>query len=474
MIINKNLNMSTISLVSILIILLIYWTNAQVSIVGSKLTASSGAIVQETGSITIEFNPSGITYATGDIISIVFATGTTISTSSPTWTELIGSFTISSWSYQSSTLTLSITISNPSSSIALILMSVNNFVYPMTSLSSWPSSGGATFTVTSSGGTSKGIATSVKLSGVGTGSITTVTIAYDTSKPNVGDSSATITITLVVPHLVPSGGSITVYFPTQPVSGNAVVSSPTWADAGGTLSSSLSWSYASSTQLLTLSNILTSSKSGTFKFTVSGITNPISLQPVTGMTIATIGTDSGQIDTGTGSWSVPNAATVTGMTFSQTSSTVVSTISPMRIIFTLPFPIQASPIIEFTFPTEITIDSQLASYVGFGLFTSGTSFLTKSSSVVKIQGASSSTASSTSNIVIFSSIRNPNMIKTTGTLSMNLYTSSNYLIATVTSGVTLSSSSLTAGTITISSITPDNYVVQTSGILYKFVFNPRK
>ena len=88
-----------------------------------------------------------------------------------TWTELIGSFAISSWTYQSSTSTLSITISSPVASPVLILMSVNSFVYPMTSLSSWPASGGATITVTSSGGTSKGIATNVKLSGVSSGSI---------------------------------------------------------------------------------------------------------------------------------------------------------------------------------------------------------------------------------------------------------------------------------------------------------------
>lgn len=106
-------------------------------------------------------------------------------------------------------------------------MSVNNFVYPSTSLSSWPSSGGATITVTSSGGTSKGIGTNVKLSGVSAGSFTSTTIDHDTTKPNVGETSATITFTLVVPHTVPIGGSITVYFPTQPVSGNAVVSSPT-------------------------------------------------------------------------------------------------------------------------------------------------------------------------------------------------------------------------------------------------------
>jgi hypothetical protein len=219
---------------------------------------------------------------------------------------------------------------------------------------------------------------------------------------------------------------------------------------------------------------LTTAKSGTFKFTVSGIRNPISLQPVTGINIATVGTDSGQIDTGTGTFTVPNAATVTGMTLSPTSSTVVSTTTPMRVLFSLSFPVQASPIIEFTFPSDITIDSQLTSYIGFGLFTSGTSFTTKTSSVVKISGASTSTAASTSNIVIFSSIKNPNKIKTTGSLSMNLYTSSNYLIASVSSGVTISASSMTAGTITISGVTPDNFVVQTSNILYKFTFNPRK
>ena len=224
-----------------------------------------------------------------------------------------------------------------------------------------------------------------------------------------------------------------------------------------------------------MTNILTTAKSGTLSFTVSGITNPISLQTVTGINVSTRGADLGNIDTGTSSWSVPNAATVTGMTFTQTSSTVVSTVTPMRIIFSLPFPIQANAIIQFTFPSDsITIDSLLTSYTGFGAFASGTSFLTKSSSTVKINCSSSSVSASTTNIVIFTSIRNPVMVKATGSLSMSLFTSSNHLIATVSSGVTIPASSLSSGTVAISSVTPDNYIVQTSNIMYRFVFNPRK
>ena len=75
--------MNTVHLLLLLITIIKYWINAEVSIIGAKLTANSGAIVQETGGISIEFSPSGITYQTGDIISIVFASGTSISTSSP-------------------------------------------------------------------------------------------------------------------------------------------------------------------------------------------------------------------------------------------------------------------------------------------------------------------------------------------------------------------------------------------------------
>ena len=178
------------------------------------------------------------------------------------------------------------------------------------------------------------------------------------------------------------------------------------------MSSSLSWSYDTSTQLVTMTSILDSNSSGTFNFTVSGITNPISTASVTGIEIKTFGDDDGEIDTGSGSWNIPNPATITGMSFSASGSTVVSELTEMRVLFTLPFPIEADPVIKFTFPDDLEITSDLTGYSGIGLFQSGSTFSTKTSSVVEVPGSTTATSANETNFIRFSSIRNPNKIKT--------------------------------------------------------------
>lgn len=366
------------------------------------------------------------------------------------------------------------TLSSPNANPVFIVINIASFVYPTSSLTSWPSTGGTNITLTSSSGTSKGFANNVKISGVSAGSITSITINHDTSKPSVGETGATIFFSVSVPHIVSTTSTMTVYFPTQPVSGSHVVTNPTCTQSGGTMSTSLSCSYSTSTQLVTLSNLLTTSSSGVLNFTMSGITNPISTASVTGIIVKTIASDAGEIDTGTGSWSVPTAATITGATWTLSGSSVVSLLSRSRILFSLSFPVQANPIIQFTFPTDVTISSNLSSYTGTGLFNTGTSFITKTTSVVTVSGSTSSTTATTTNIMTFSQITNPKKIKTTGTLSINLYDSSNNLIASVSSGLTLASTSLTSGSAGIVSFTPSSSIVQTSSVSYTLVFNPGK
>lgn len=112
--------------------------------------------------------------------------------------------------------------------------------------------------------------------------------------------------------------------------------------------------------------------------------------------------------------------------------------------------------------------------LGIGLFTTGTSFQTKTASVVKIPGTTSTTSASSTNIVTFNTIRNPNKIKTTDSLTIKVFTSSNALIAQVSSGVTLAASALTSGSSNVSTVTPTSNVVQTTNVGYHFVFNPGK
>jgi hypothetical protein len=240
------------------------------------------------------------------------------------------------------------------------------------------------------------------------------------------------------------------------------------------MSASLTCSYSSTTQLLTLSNMLNTAKSGALNFTVSGNRNPISTKTVSGIVIRTVGSDTGDIDVGSSSWSVPTPAAISSVSWTLTGSSVVSILTNMRFFFTLSFPVEANSIIEFTFPSDITITNDLSSYSGIGIFTSSGTFITKSSSVVKVSGSTGSTTASTSNIITFSSIRNPNKLKTTGTMTVTVYTSASESIATLSTGITLNASSMTSGSAGIVSITPDNSQVQSTLVSYTVIFNPGK
>jgi len=223
-----------------ILLLCVLSVNSQISIAGAKISTASGAIVQETGSATLEFNNSGLSFAAGDIIKLVLVTGSSMASSTPTCSVNFSLFTISSCAYSSATNTLTITIGTATTSTLPVLITTNNFVYPTSALTSWPSSGGASLTVTSSGGTSKGIASNIKITGTSAGATTSITINHDSSKPNVGETDVTLFFSITVPHIVPVDGYLTVFFPTQPVSGDHVVSSPACTQSGGTLSSSLS------------------------------------------------------------------------------------------------------------------------------------------------------------------------------------------------------------------------------------------
>jgi hypothetical protein len=436
------------------------------------MSGTAGAIVQETGTMVLEFSPSGITYADGDIITLVLATGTSIGTASPTCTEQLNEFTVSSCVYTSATNTLVITISDANASPVFIFINIDDFIYPTSSLTNWPATGGASLTLQSSGGTAKGVAFDVKISGISAGAITSVVIDHDTAKPNVGETGATIFFSVTVPHVVQTTATLTVYFPTQPVSSIHVVTSPTCTQSGGTMSTSLSCAYSTTTQLVTLSSLVDSAASGTFNFTMSGIRNPISTATVTGILVRTVASDSGNIDTGSGSWSVPNGATITGATWTISGSSVISILSRSRVLLSLPFPVEANAIIEFTFPTDVTITANLSSYTGVGMFITGTAFTTKTASVVTVSGVNSDTVATTTNIITFSQIRNPNKVKTTNTLAIKLYTSANNLIASMSTGLTLDATLLTSGSANIVSITPSSSIVQTSSVTYALIFNP--
>lgn len=218
---------------------------------------------------------------------------------------------------------------------------------------------------------------------------------------------------------------------------------------------------------------MATNRAGTFNFTISGVSNPISTEVVDGIIVTTQTSDEGVIDTGTSSWSVPNSHTITGAQWSVTGTqTQVSALSQQRVLFSLPFPVEALSEAEVIFPNDISLTDDLVSYTGFNLFRSGNTFENRNETGVRIGCSISDTPFNTTNAITFSLIGNPESQKATGSLQINLYTATGGIIASVTDGVILDSSTLTSGEVLISQVVPQNSIVQENGIGYSFTFRP--
>ena len=164
-------------------------------------------------------------------------------------------------------------------------INIENFIFPISYLASWPAIGGMNLTLSNSLGIEKGRISNVKISGINSGSVTSIVINHDSSKPNVGEINVTLFFSVSVPHSIPVNGIMTIFFPTQPVTGDDVVVNPICSQSGGTMAEGLICSYSSSTQLVTLTNFITIASSGIFNFTITGVKNPISTEKVTGIAI---------------------------------------------------------------------------------------------------------------------------------------------------------------------------------------------
>lgn len=145
------------------------------------------------------------------------------------------------------------------------------------------------------------------------------------------------------------------------------------------------------------------------------------------------------------------------------------------MLFTLSFPVEANSYTQFTFPSDdITIETgSLSAYTGAGIYpTSGFTFTDANSTYFQLAGSTANTSASTVSLVTIQQIRNPNKVKTTGSLSFTIFTSGGSQIATVSSGVTIPSTSLSTGTTGIVSLTPNSTVVQTANVAYTLIFRP--
>lgn len=439
------------------------------------MTAAAGAIVTETGAMDLTFDTSGMLFADGDVITLALDNEMSVTSATPTCTENLGQFTVSSCTYDSVTNTISMTVTGlASSSPSSISITVNGVVYPNSSTASYPVAGGANLELRDSGGTLKGSATDVKIVGTGPGTINAVTITHDPAVTQVGLPGATISFDVDVAHNIQTDSTLEVFLPLEPVSGDHMVTSPTCTQLAGTMSAGLTCVYDTATQILTLSNLLDADSTGPLQFSVSGVTNPIDLDPVTGITVNAYHSDGSLInqDPGGVSFAVPDRYEITDLTWTQLDTMQVSLPTDMQFDFTLPFPIEADAYVEFIFPDDVPITGDLTAYTGSGLFVTGTTFNTMNQTHVIIPASAVDVNQNSVNSIVFSDILNPQKVKSTDDIQINIYESDGTGIATGGTGVNLPDTTITEGINTITNVLSDQTSIDATGVSWSLFFNP--
>lgn len=223
---------------------------------------------------------------------------------------------------------------------------------------------------------------------------------------------------------------------------------------------------------MTQINPTTSIASGSVvKFTVTSIRNPMSTAVRSGITVTTYASNGGSIDSASLTLTASTPATIASASTSATTTTVVSESTTFRVTFSLPLPMDSGWGFEITFPSDIVISSFTAinGYSAFGAMVSllsKTTIDTTNNKITVTNAATTYTGTDFDAIIEFVQITNPLSIKTTNSFTVLLKTSAGNSIATISSGVTYTS---TVGTITSMSATADNTIVGTStSVLFSF------
>jgi hypothetical protein len=207
-------------------------------------------------------------------------------------------------------------------------------------------------------------------------------------------------------------------------------------------------------------------------FTVTGIRNPISTELKSGMTITTLASNGGSIDSSALTLQVSTAATIAAASTSSLNTTIVNEKNNLRLLFTLPVEMEANWSVEITFPSDIVIVT-FADIFGYNVFGGKTSLLSKSTvhsannTVVITNALSTYTTTELDALLEFETITNPLSTKTTDSFQIYLKTSGGSSIASLSSGVTFTS---TVGAITAMTATPGATTVGISTtVLFSFV-----
>lgn len=207
-------------------------------------------------------------------------------------------------------------------------------------------------------------------------------------------------------------------------------------------------------------------------FTVTGIRNPISTELKSGITITTLGSNGGSIDSSALTLQVSTAAAIVGAATSSVNTTIVNEKNNLRISFTVPVEMEANWSAEFVFPSDIIIVT-FADIFGYNLFGGKVSLLSRSTvysannTIIITNAVSVYTTTDLDALVEFETITNPLSTKTTDSFQVYLKTSGGFAISSLTSGVTFTS---TVGAITAMTATPGATTVGISTpVLFSFV-----
>ena len=232
------------------------------------------------------------------------------------------------------------------------------------------------------------------------------------------------------------------------------------------------WDF--SNDVLTLSNINPTNiipATSVISFSVTSVRNPMSTEAKSGIEIKTLASNGGSIDSALMSLQVSTPALIGSATTSSDNTTEVSEKTNFSITFSIPIEMDADWKFEIKFPSEITISS-FTEINGYNLFGGKADLLPNSTvysannTVVVTNALSTYTNTNLNARVEFIDITNPLSIKPTDSFEIYLKTDTDFTIASITSGVTYTS---TVGSMTDMSATPDGTLVGSStSILFRF------
>ena len=350
-------------------------------------------------------------------------------------------------------------------------MNIQGFTNPATTTST------SSFTVETQDST--GAALDSRTTGITlTATVGTLTAASMTSESDVVGEITTVTFNITLAHDIPTGGGISISFPKwNPDATSGTIFSMiqgTYA-CTGVQSVETNLNCIFSNDILNISNTNPSSNitaNTVCTFTVTSIRNPISTAAKTGISLTTLSSDGGSIDSGSLSLTVSTAATISSGTAVADGNNTVSELATIDLTFSIPVPLDIGCVINITFPSEMQLSTtNLKQVTGFGLFGSATNLsleIDTANNIFTVNSACDVYRTTDFDALIkFANVTSPLSVKPSNSFVISITTSSGDAIASVNSGILYTASE---GQISSITATPTATTVGTvTSVLFSFV-----